>query len=151
MTVGFWSKDGKTIYFNEGVKATDQLMALDLAANKVRQLTAEKASLRAVTVKKPMETDRIFITRADPKNPPTVYTVNAISDVETPSSWVRLTDANPWTRDLALGETEEITWKGQDGTPVGGVLVKPVGYQAGKKYPLIVSIHGGPQSGELTC
>jgi dipeptidyl aminopeptidase/acylaminoacyl peptidase len=146
VTIGFWSKDGSTIYFNEGIKATDQLMALDVAANKVRQITTEKASLRAAQDE---ETDRIFINRSDPKNPPTVYTVNAISDVEKPSSWIKLTDANPWTRDLALGETEEITWKGQDGTPVGGVLVKPVGYQAGKKYPLIVSIHGGPQSADV--
>ena len=146
VTIGFWSKDGNTIYFNEGVKATDQLMALDVAANKVRQITNERASLRA---SQDDETDRIFINRSDPKNPPSVYTVNAISDVEKPSTWVKLTDANPWTRDLALGETEEITWKGRDGTPVGGVLVKPVGYQAGKKYPLIVSIHGGPQSADV--
>ncbi|MDB4888595.1 MAG: WD40-like beta Propeller containing protein [Gemmatimonadetes bacterium] len=146
VTIGFWSKDGNTIYFNEGVKATDQLMALDVASNKVRQITTERASLRA---SQDEETDRVFINRSDPKNPPAVYTVNAISDVETPSSWIKLTDANPWTRDLALGETEEIAWKGRDGTPVGGVLVKPVGYQAGKKYPLIVSIHGGPQSADV--
>ena len=43
-------------------------------------------------------------------------------------------------RTLAPGEEEEITWKGMDGTPVGGMLVKPVGYQPGRKYPLIVAI-----------
>jgi dipeptidyl aminopeptidase/acylaminoacyl peptidase len=32
---------------------------------------------------------------------------------------------------------------------VGGVLIKPVGYQAGKRYPLIVAIHGGPASADL--
>jgi dipeptidyl aminopeptidase/acylaminoacyl peptidase len=32
---------------------------------------------------------------------------------------------------------------------VGGVLVKPVGYEAGKRYPLIVAIHGGPASADL--
>jgi dipeptidyl aminopeptidase/acylaminoacyl peptidase len=146
VTIAFWSKDGSTIYFNEGVKATDQLMALDVAANKVRQITNERASLRA---SQDEETDRIFINRSDPRTPPTVYTVNAVRDVETPSAWVKLTDANPWTRDLALGDEEEIFWKGVDGTTVGGVLVKPVGYQAGKKYPLIVAIHGGPQSADV--
>jgi dipeptidyl aminopeptidase/acylaminoacyl peptidase len=30
-----------------------------------------------------------------------------------------------------------------------GVLVKPVGFQAGKKYPLIVAIHGGPAAADM--
>ena len=32
---------------------------------------------------------------------------------------------------------------------VGGVLVKPVGYQPGQHYPLIVAIHGGPASADV--
>jgi dipeptidyl aminopeptidase/acylaminoacyl peptidase len=32
---------------------------------------------------------------------------------------------------------------------VGGVLLKPVGYQPGKKYPLIVAIHGGPAAADM--
>ena len=146
LSIGWWSKDGATIYFNEGVKATDQVMALDIAANTVRQVTSDKASTRA---SQDDETGRIFITRSDPRTPSTAYTVAAASDLGNRASWVQLSDANPWTRELALGETEEITWKGKDGTPVGGVLVKPVGYQAGKRYPLIVSIHGGPQSADV--
>ena len=146
VTIAFWSKDGGTIYFNEGIKATEQLLALDVASNTIRHLTAEKASLRAAQDE---ETDRVFITRSDPRTPPAIYTVNSVREVETPSAWVKLTDANPWTRNLALGEEEEITWKGLDGTPVGGVLVKPVGYQPGKRYPLIVAIHGGPQAADV--
>ena len=146
VSIGFWSKDGGTIYFNEGVKATDQVMALDVASNTVRQLTNDKASTRA---SQDEETGRVFITRSDPRTPATAYTVASASDLGNRASWVQLSDANPWTRELALGETEEITWKGKDGTPVGGVLVKPVGYQSGKRYPLIVSIHGGPQSADV--
>ena len=146
LSIGWWSGDGATIYFNEGVKATDQVLALDVAANAVRQVTSDKASTRA---SQDEETGRIFITRSDPRTPATTYTVASASDLASRASWVQLTDANPWTRELALGETDEITWKGKDGTPVGGVLVKPVGYQAGKRYPLIVSIHGGPQSADV--
>ena len=146
VTVAFWSKDARTIYFNEGIKATDQLMALDVAANKVRQLTSENASLRAAEDE---DTGRIFITRSDPRTPPTLFTVSSAADIATPSAWTRLTDANPFTRSLSLGDEEEITWMGKDGTPVGGVLVKPVGYQPGRKYPLIVALHGGPQSADV--
>ena len=37
-----------------------------------------------------------------------------------------------------------ITWKSQDGTSIEGVLHKPAGFQPGRKYPLLVVIHGGP-------
>ncbi len=146
VSIGWWSKDGATIYFNEGVKATEQVMALDLAANTVRPITTDKASTRA---QQDEESGRIFITRSDPLTPTTTYTVAAASDLGNRAAWVQLTDANPWTRQLALGASDEITWKGKDGTPVGGVLVKPVGYVQGKKYPLIVSIHGGPQAADV--
>src|SRR2546423_15218862 len=47
VTVGWWSKFAKTIFFNEGIKATEQLCAVDVPSGEVRQLTREKASLRA--------------------------------------------------------------------------------------------------------
>jgi dipeptidyl aminopeptidase/acylaminoacyl peptidase len=37
-----------------------------------------------------------------------------------------------------------ITWKSQDGAAIEGVLHKPAGFQPGKRYPLLVVIHGGP-------
>jgi len=37
-----------------------------------------------------------------------------------------------------------VTWKSQDGAAIEGVLHKPAGFAAGKKYPLLVVIHGGP-------
>jgi len=39
---------------------------------------------------------------------------------------------------------EVIQWKSQDGTTIEGVLLKPRNYDASKKYPLLVVIHGGP-------
>jgi dipeptidyl aminopeptidase/acylaminoacyl peptidase len=45
---------------------------------------------------------------------------------------------------LKLGETRDFQAKSPDGTEVHSLLTLPVGYVAGKKYPLILSIHGGP-------
>jgi len=42
------------------------------------------------------------------------------------------------------GTREVIEWKSKDGTLIEGVLWKPDGFDPGKKYPLLVSIHGGP-------
>ena len=56
----------------------------------------------------------------------------------------RLTDVNAFTDNLELGRTESIEWDGPDGFREDGVLVYPVGYRQGRKYPLVLVIHGGP-------
>ncbi len=43
-----------------------------------------------------------------------------------------------------LGETRRIEWKAADGLVIEGLLTYPAGYTPGKKYPLVLSIHGGP-------
>src|SRR2546423_1140727 len=147
VTVGWWSKDAKTIFFNEGIKATEQLCAVDVPSGEVRQLTHEKASMRAA---QDPESGRLTITYSDPKTPQTLFTVSSMADIGDRGKWVQLTDANPWVRgSIELGDEEEITWKSRDGRMVGGVLLKPVGYQPGKRYPLIVAIHGGPAGADL--
>ena len=56
----------------------------------------------------------------------------------------KLTNLNPQLEQIALGETEVITWKSNDGQEVEGILLKPVGYQPGQKVPMLVEPHGGP-------
>jgi len=56
----------------------------------------------------------------------------------------KLTDMTSQTASWSKGAIELITWKSQDGAAIEGVLHKPVGFQAGRKYPLLVVIHGGP-------
>ena len=146
VSVGFWSEDGSRIYFNEGLRATSQFFALDVRRDAVRQITSEKAAL---TVTRDAETGVILIGYADATIPPTTYAVKSVDEVPTRASWVQLTDANPQVRGFALGEQEEITWTSKDGSTVGGVLVKPVGYRAGQRYPLIVAIHGGPAAADV--
>jgi dipeptidyl aminopeptidase/acylaminoacyl peptidase len=57
---------------------------------------------------------------------------------------VRISRANDDLAKPALGETKVIRWKSKDGQEVEGLLTLPVGYEPGKKYPLILNIHGGP-------
>ncbi len=146
VTAGFWSKDGKTVYFNDGVKATNQVLALDVASNAVRPVFAEQVSV-AVTMQE--ETGRILINYADPHSPPNAFTTPSVANLPNRSAWVQLTDANSMVKQVALGDAKEITWKSVDGRAVGGVLTLPTGYQAGTRYPLVVSIHGGPASADV--
>jgi dipeptidyl aminopeptidase/acylaminoacyl peptidase len=146
VNIGFWAKDGSTIYFNEGIKATNQVVSLDVRYNTVRPLTEEKAS---VSIDQDERTGALLINYADGTTPSTLFTVDAIADASTRAKWRQLTDANPQVKGFALGVQEEIAWKAKDGTQVGGVLVKPVGYRAGQRYPLIVAIHGGPAAADV--
>lgn len=45
-----------------------------------------------------------------------------------------------------LREAEEVEWTGAVNKKIHGFLLKPANFDAGKKYPLVVLIHGGPQS-----
>ncbi|HWE64869.1 MAG TPA: S9 family peptidase, partial [Chloroflexota bacterium] len=38
----------------------------------------------------------------------------------------------------------EIRWRGFDGLEIGGLLITPPGYEPGRRYPLVVNVHGGP-------
>ena len=146
LSVGFWSEDGRTIYFNAGVKVTTQLHAVDVESGGVRQITEERAAL---SVSRDEDSGQILINYSDPTTPPTVFTVARIEDVDDRGRWTQLVDANPQIADIALGEEVEVNWTSTDGKTVGGVLVYPVGYREGTRYPLIVAIHGGPASADV--
>lgn len=55
----------------------------------------------------------------------------------------RLTAMSDQLRDFHLATREVIQWKSAGGTPIEGILIKPADYDASKKYPLLVIIHGG--------
>ncbi len=57
----------------------------------------------------------------------------------------RLTDLNGFLAKLSLGRTTGIAWQGPDGFHEDGVLTYPPHYRAGRRYPLVLLIHGGPE------
>lgn len=143
---GFFSEDGRTYYFNAGIRATRQLMALDMRSGDVRQVTDMPAAL---AVNRHEDSGLFLIDYQDPRTPATLFAVNDIRDLTRRDRWRQLHDVNPQIRNIALGQEEEVTWRSTDGRMVGGVLVKPVGYREGQRYPLIVAIHGGPASADV--
>ncbi|MGE3188121.1 MAG: prolyl oligopeptidase family serine peptidase [Vicinamibacterales bacterium] len=131
-----WTPDGRRILFTAGQRAWREAFAYDVAAGTYRALTTHRTlqlgsqsrdgSVVAVVMDSPAEPAEVYVTDA------------GFGDFR------RLTTTNPKVADFALGETEVITWKSKDGTEVEGVLIKPVGYKAGTKYPTLVVAHGGP-------
>src|SRR5712691_9614725 len=51
-----------------------------------------------------------------------------------------------WLSRVRLGPVEPISFKSRDGTAINGFVVKPPDFVAGKRYPTILRIHGGPVS-----
>ena len=56
----------------------------------------------------------------------------------------RLTAMGDQLKGFTLARREVISWKSADGTTIEGVVYKPANFDPGKKYPLLVVIHGGP-------
>ncbi|MCC7156733.1 MAG: S9 family peptidase [Bryobacterales bacterium] len=146
VAAGFWSQDAKTVYFGAGIGATRQVMALAVDSGKVTQVTQLPGVVAATQDR---DTHRILMMYSDPQSPPNLYTVPSADGIAGRAAWTQLTSVNPLVSGLALGRAEAIRWKSTDGQSVEGVLVLPPNYERGKRYPLIVQIHGGPASASL--
>src|SRR5207247_6001657 len=55
---------------------------------------------------------------------------------------------DPVERDCILPTQEKADWKGADGTTIEGILIYPLNYHAGTRYPLVVQLHGGPMESD---
>ncbi|MGX5175094.1 prolyl oligopeptidase family serine peptidase [Aliikangiella sp. IMCC44653] len=58
----------------------------------------------------------------------------------------RLTNLHPWLADVKMPKQESISYQARDGLSLDGILVYPTNYKKGKRYPLIMMVHGGPES-----
>ncbi len=58
----------------------------------------------------------------------------------------RLTDINPWLAQRRLATQEVVKYKARDGLELEGILIRPLDEVKGQRYPLILVVHGGPES-----
>jgi len=66
-----------------------------------------------------------------------------------PLKAVAITNSTAQIKDWITPTNEVIQWKSKDGAEIEGILLKPKNYDAKKKYPLLVVIHGGPAGIDL--
>ena len=133
-----WSADSSTLYFASGTRAWSEAWSLSIASGEFSQLTSGRViQLHSIS----HDGTALAGIVSSSKAPFEVF----VSDAEFGSPKV-LTDTNPQARSFAIGETEVFTWNSSDGMEIEGVLLKPVGYQPGQQYPLLVVAHGGPAS-----
>jgi dipeptidyl aminopeptidase/acylaminoacyl peptidase len=58
----------------------------------------------------------------------------------------RLSDSNRWLADVELARQQVVTYAARDGLDIQGLLIWPLDYQEDRRYPLILAVHGGPES-----
>ncbi|HYW77729.1 MAG TPA: S9 family peptidase [Gammaproteobacteria bacterium] len=73
-------------------------------------------------------------------HPPELYIMKSVHAMPR-----RLTDVNGFVDKIALGRSKTVNWTGPGGFHEDGVLTYPVDYHRGRKYPLVLVIHGGPE------
>ena len=144
VTAPRWLRDGKQLVFQYEERGSGVIASIDLAG-KIRVLASD---LGGGDVTRPYtggsfsvsSSGRFAYTRAAPTAPAALATGTSAQDVVTVAS---LSDA--LLKQRALGALEEIDFKSSpDGRKIQGWIIKPPGFDAAKKYPLLLEIHGGP-------
>jgi dipeptidyl aminopeptidase/acylaminoacyl peptidase len=74
-------------------------------------------------------------------NPPEVY----LYDLDT-SPARRLSDSNPWLKNMKFAKQEIVKYKARDGLELEGILIRPLYEEKDKRYPLVLNVHGGPEA-----
>jgi dipeptidyl aminopeptidase/acylaminoacyl peptidase len=132
-----FSADGKTLYFTEAKGVSDLIYAQDIATGALRALTEEgRVSSGANVNARGTWIGFVRQTATDPSE--------AWASALAPFAPIRVSDANAGLPRHPLPETRVITWTGDRGQKIEGLLTLPVGYVPGKRYPLVLVIHGGP-------
>ena len=135
-----WKNNKQVFYFSEeGVYPKLNLVPLKGGKREVL-LDASESGIIFNTPEFNDDFNQFIFTGSTQADYVNIYTWNGKDEIN------RITDINPQLEDKVLGKQEVIQYNARDGQEIEGLLMYPVGYESGKKYPLIVYAHGGPES-----
>jgi dipeptidyl aminopeptidase/acylaminoacyl peptidase len=131
-----WSHDGRFLYtsYSARDKWERGLLRFDLDAKQEHSLVKDANLYTSWRFSE--DGERVFYYFSDGDLPNELYVTDANL-----SSAIQLTDLNPWLRERTLTHSELIRYLDVDGNELYGVLYYPVGYEPGKKYPLVCEIY----------
>jgi dipeptidyl aminopeptidase/acylaminoacyl peptidase len=131
-----WTRVG--IYFTAPRKSGIHLFKLDAQSRAIQQIsTGDHAVYSALSFAADFKT--VAFVETDESHCPEVY----VSRLK-PFAAKVLTDFRSQLKDWNIASREMISWTSTDGAQMEGALMKPSNYDAGKQYPLLVIVHGGP-------
>jgi dipeptidyl aminopeptidase/acylaminoacyl peptidase len=133
------SPDGNTIYFTAGERGKHPIFKVAAGGGVPERIVP---NVFASGLRITPDGRKLVFLASSMIAAPEVYTVNTDG-----SGFVALTTVN---KELLgpenLKAAEDVEWTGAMGKKIHGFIVKPAGFDPSRKYPLLVLIHGGPQS-----
>lgn len=142
MLRGIWMPDGKALLVSANDRTTTGLwlQPLDGPARRLelRKLVASANYGLDASVSRG---GRIALVASEAQRPNELFWMASAN-----AKPERLTELNSETAALELGRIETVEWDGPDGLRMDGVVTYPPGFEAGRKYPLVLYIHGGPRA-----
>ncbi|HEY0655534.1 MAG TPA: S9 family peptidase [Chryseosolibacter sp.] len=140
-----WAADEKTLYFTSPSNGGTPLYRLTLATKKIDQLSGFDEGISSFAV----SGNKVVFSKIRVANPSELY----IADL-TMKSHKQVSDFNAWVQTKKLSFPEKKTFVNDKGLTIEYWMMKPSNFEAGKKYPLLLEIHGGPTAmwgpGELS-
>lgn len=136
-----WSADGRSIFVVANTGVRDELLRVPVDGGEPLAVLEEDAALGGWSYSPAL--DRHVFTERTSTSPGDVWTLAASGDA---SQVTHVQD--DLTSRFRIPREEAITWKGEDGVTVEGLLYYPLDYAEGQRYPLIVQTHGGPASSD---
>jgi dipeptidyl aminopeptidase/acylaminoacyl peptidase len=134
-----WATDNSGIYYTVEEKGSEQVYFAPVSG-KPRKITDGTQILNGFTL---ASNGQAAVVRTTFKEPGVLTSFN----VRDASKMKKLVDVNEdILSNVKLGEAEEMWYTSKDGLKVQGWLIKPANFEPGKKYPMVLWIHGGPWS-----
>ncbi|WP_158552653.1 S9 family peptidase [Spirosoma telluris] len=134
-----WSPDDKTVVVSEALRTGSAMYSLPADGGTLKKITPLTQGVYA-SPNLNNQGDVAFLYQTTDM-PIDVYVASL-----TTMAARKLTDIHSdYIANKNVAKTAVITWKSKDGKyDIDGLLTYPANYQAGKKYPLILNVHGGP-------
>ena len=129
-----WSPDGKSLYALIEQSLVTHVSRIDLADGKVTAITRGDRFDYDLDV---AADGRVVVLGGDDHHP---YDVSALDG----SRLRPLGRHNEWLQGRRLAKVEKLRFKSSQGVALEGLLVKPVDFEPGKRYPTLLRLHGGP-------
>lgn len=133
-----WTEDSRHIYFTTIDRGWVSLFEVDIHKGKI-----DKVITGAVRWNYRISPDgkSFYYVKILPDNPGEIYVYNLKSKKE--KRLTRFTE--PLFNDLKLSKIEHFRFIGADDDSIHGMLTYPPDFDPGRRYPLVLLIHGGPQ------
>ncbi len=133
---GDWSGDGKSIYLKVNMGSQSQLWQYQPATKKKTQLTKGNNSVGSWSYQPKVDQHVLAVTTMQNPGDLSLMKKGKITKITNHYTFLN--------SEYNLPKQEVITWKGEDGVTVEGIIYYPHDYSSAKKYPLVVQTHGGP-------